>query len=353
MKRVIAAPGRYVQYAGAWEEIARYCEEYAPEKVMIAADAFSAERYLAEIAGRLQDKDFTVEGYILSGGCTEESVTECAMACSNARAELILGIGGGRVMDLVKAVAHYLRKPVILLPTAASSDGVCSGQAVMESRDGAVKYLRLYKSADLVLVDLNVMMDAPASLLISGIGDAVSTCVECAACYQAKGTTPAGGTSNEAALTLSYLCQNTLLEFGVQAVQDCEEKRITPEFEKVVQAVLYLSAIGFESGGLSLAHQIAYAMARLPQTAGVAHGRLAAFGALTQLNLMGNKPRDLCGIMELCDEIGLPYSLSCFEVAGDQRAFAGAIADEVLQHREELHLVGEVTREKLIEALCE
>ncbi len=352
MKRVIAAPGRYIQYAGAWEDITAYCEEFAAERILIAADAFSEKRYLEEIVRKLRNKDFTVEIFTFLGDCSQENITACAMACSNAQAGLILGLGGGRATDLAKAAAHYLHKPVILLPTAASSDGVCSGQVVIESGEG-VKYLRLYKSADMVLVDLNVMIDAPASLLINGIGDAISTCVECTACYQAKGETPAGGMSNEAALTLSYLCQNTLLQFGAQAVQDCEAKRITPEFEKVVQAVLYLSAIGYESGGLSLAHQIAYAMARSPQTAKIAHGQLAAFGALAQLNLMGSKPRDLCGIMELCDEIGLPYSLSCFDISGDQRIFAREIADEVLRHPEELHLACEVTREKLVEAICE
>jgi len=38
----------------------------------------------------------------------------------------LVAIGGGRAIDCAKYLAHLLRKPAIVVPTAISNDGFCS-----------------------------------------------------------------------------------------------------------------------------------------------------------------------------------------------------------------------------------
>ena len=50
-------------------------------------------------------------------------------------ANVILGIGGGKTLDTTKAVAYHTGIPMIIVPTAASSDAPCSRLSVVYTED--------------------------------------------------------------------------------------------------------------------------------------------------------------------------------------------------------------------------
>ena len=84
---------------------------------------------------------------------------------------LVIGIGGGRSVDIAKMVGFNLNKPFVSIPTSASHDGIAS-PFVSVNGD---KPHSLVATAPLgVFVDVDVMKKAPKKLLASGCGDLIA-----------------------------------------------------------------------------------------------------------------------------------------------------------------------------------
>ena len=120
------------------------------------------------------------------------------------------------------------------------------------------------RNPDLVLVDSQVIADAPVRFLVSGMGDAQVTRFEAEDCRikdEGNMTTRPGPMS---AFGLARLCFDTLLKYGVLAKAACEHHQVTPALEHVIEANTLLSGLGFESGGLAAAHAIHNGLTVLP-----------------------------------------------------------------------------------------
>ncbi len=82
--------------------------------------------------------------------------------------DLIIGIGGGRSVDIAKMVAFNLKKPFISIPTSASHDGIASPFVSLRGD----KPHSIIATAPLgVFVDIEILKKAPRKLLASGCGD--------------------------------------------------------------------------------------------------------------------------------------------------------------------------------------
>lgn len=86
--------------------------------------------------------------------------------------DVVLGLGGGKALDVAKALAFSLDLPYLALPTSLSNDGFCSPNASL-TKNGK----RFTQKARLpvgVVVDLDVVRGAPLYLWLSGVGDLVA-----------------------------------------------------------------------------------------------------------------------------------------------------------------------------------
>lgn len=83
--------------------------------------------------------------------------------------QAILAIGGGKSLDAGKYLAHLLQKPLGLVPTAISNDGFCSPSSSL-SVAGQRRSMTT-RMPDLLVLDTQVLQQAPVALMFSGIGD--------------------------------------------------------------------------------------------------------------------------------------------------------------------------------------
>jgi len=75
-----------------------------------------------------------------------------------------------------KIVADRLGIPVVVVPTIASTDAPCSACAVVYNEEGVVVRVEYQKrNPDLVLVDSEIIAQAPERFLVAGMGDALAT----------------------------------------------------------------------------------------------------------------------------------------------------------------------------------
>lgn len=93
-------------------------------------------------------------------------------AIDQIRPDVLIGVGGGRVIDVAKFAGARRILPVVSVPTSLSNDGISSPIAVIrfrkESRSVGVNM------PTAVLVDLEAVTTAPVRNLKAGVGDLLS-----------------------------------------------------------------------------------------------------------------------------------------------------------------------------------
>lgn len=97
-----------------------------------------------------------------------EATKKIQDAIKKDKSGLIIGIGGGRSVDIAKMVAFNLKKPFVSIPTSASHDGIASPFVSLRGD----KPHSIIATAPLgVFVDIAILKKAPKKLLASGCGD--------------------------------------------------------------------------------------------------------------------------------------------------------------------------------------
>jgi glycerol-1-phosphate dehydrogenase [NAD(P)+] len=89
-----------------------------------------------------------------------------------AQAYCIIGIGGGKSVDVGKLAAHRINVPFFSVPTSASHDGISSPFASITGR--GTHYSERAKPPVGILADIEVIAAAPKKLEAAGCGDLVS-----------------------------------------------------------------------------------------------------------------------------------------------------------------------------------
>lgn len=119
----------------------------------------------------LKEADIEVLEYCELDSTDIDDIIDLAFSI-DAKAQVILGIGGGKVIDAGKYAAYLRKLPFISIPTSASSDGFSSASAslLVNGKRTSVPARMAYG----IVVDTDVLKSAPAKFLYSGIGDMVS-----------------------------------------------------------------------------------------------------------------------------------------------------------------------------------
>lgn len=264
--------------------------------------------------------------------------------------DVIVGVGGGSAIDTAKAVAHYEKLPVAIIPTVVATDAPCTGLSVIYNDDETFNsYLFYPKNPEAVIVDSDVIANAPVKFLIAGMGDALGTYFEARACLRTDSPSLEFGGITRSAMALCELCYNTLLEYGIEAIVACENNVVTPALEAVIEANVYLSGVGADNGGLAVAHSFYNGLTALGGHS-APHGNCVAFGTLVQLVLEGASREEFNTVQSFCKSVGLPTTLA--EIGITNKDEIRIIAKNACVEGETIHnMAGDVSKEQLYDAI--
>jgi len=97
-------------------------------------------------------------------------VASMADKCSHY--DFVIGMGGGRAIDLAKYAAFVSGKPWVAFPTILSHDGVVSSRAILN--ENGTKISVDAKEPSMIIADMNTIQKAPYRYIAAGAGDLIS-----------------------------------------------------------------------------------------------------------------------------------------------------------------------------------
>lgn len=136
-------------------------------RLAVAVSGGSGARLRERIAHSLPGATW----YEVGGGTLDDAI-RLAGEMKTGHYDAVVGLGGGKIIDCAKFAAARIGLPLVAVPTNLSHDGLCSPVATLDNDAGRGSYGVPNPIA--VLIDLDVIRDAPARFVRSGIGDAVS-----------------------------------------------------------------------------------------------------------------------------------------------------------------------------------
>lgn len=265
-----------------------------------------------DVQASLKSSNVEFDYQVFNGEASGNEITRLAALAKNSAASVVVGLGGGKTLDTVKAVADELKLPVAIVPTVASTDAPCSALSVIYSDSGVFESYRFYtKNPDLVLIDTQVCARAPVRLFASGIADGLATWIEAQAVKRSHSKSMVNGDPTIAGMAIAEACEKTLLTWGLSACEAVAKQLVTPAVEAVVEANTLLSGLGFENAGLAGAHAIHNGFTAVNgDIHHLTHGEKVAYGTLTQMVLEQRPDEEIARYIRFYRAIKMPTTLN-------------------------------------------
>lgn len=346
-------PGRYLQGPGAIERLGDEAQKYGPAATCVLdRGVFDL---LAPAIKAATDGKVALTLIRHNGESSESEIARIVAVSREAGVATVIGVGGGKALDTAKAAAHQLEARSIVIPSIAASDAPCSALAVIYTDEGKVAYdMFLPDNPDLVLVDTTIIANAPARFLSAGIGDALATYYEAEAARKSGAGNCLGLPGVPLAYDIARFCRDTIFEYGVAALEECDAKTAGPAMERVVEANILLSGLGFESGGVAAAHAVHHGLCELDEVHHYLHGEKVAIGVLAELKLEKAPAKDYETVRQFIADARLPTRLADIGIVDAAPEKLRIIAERACRPGEIIHNEPmPVTADMVVEVLKE
>lgn len=337
MAQTFASPSKYIQGYDELSRIKKHISHLGSSIFVVAS-----EKRLSDVKGVIQDNfrdaNFPLTFEPFCGECSKQEVERLRRVVKANNCDVIIGLGGGKVIDTAKAVAYYDKLPVVIVPTVASCDAPTSAMVIYYHEDGNFQEVLLTRrNPNIVLVDTHIIAKAPVRLLVAGMGDALGTYFEARTCVGSHRKNFAGGTFTLASYELAKLCYKTLLANGPAAVLAVKHQVVTKALENIIETNILLSGIGSECNGVSAAHSMYFGFSILPGSHNKFHGEWVAFGTIVQLVFENRPSEEIDEVIRFCRSIGLPTTLADLGLENISRENLMRVAQAASAPKESIH----------------
>ena len=257
------------------------------------------------------------EVYLVSDGSFDSAVALAKHICVED-INLVIGLGGGSVLDLAKYAAFVSKRLFLCLPTTLSNDGIASPHAVLGTEGRARKTFGCGIPAA-VIVDANVILSAPKHQLLSGIGDTVSK-------YTALNDWKLAAQKNQSTMEdFAYM----MSKMAFNSICYNENKEIySKDFIKMLTHALVMGGLAMEIAGSSRPssgseHLFCHALEEnYSEQVSVPHGISVAIGSYGACRM---QKRNIEKLKKVIKEYGIPVRPSDWKIT--KEIFIGAWQD--------------------------
>ena len=327
------APAQLLRGNGILSQLPKYLSRYGNKAVVIAG---KTAHQVTEIY--LSNTDLEIIYAEAIADCTDQNLAMLRQLVQQESPDVIIGIGGGKVLDTAKLIAHQSKLPIITVPTTGATCAAWTALSNVYNAEGAFDYdVTLDRCPDMMIVDYDLIATAPKRTLVSGIGDAIAKWYE---------SSVSSGSSEKtlviAAVQEARILRDILFQKSAEAIADPNGHA----WHEVVDATVCLAGAIGGLGGASCrtvaAHAVHNALTHLPQAHGILHGEKVAYGILVQLRLEEFQGNQLAAssrhqLLKFYQQIGLPTSLADLGLSQITIAELEHIAEIACQPNSDIH----------------
>lgn len=351
VRQLPISPTRVINGEGALSGLGSLVRDFGSRALILTGHSgFAACR--DTVTASLAEAGVSAELSTLERDCCDEDLLLLAERAPDAT--VIVGIGGGKVMDASKILAHRRGLPVITVPTAAATCAAWTALSNVYTPLGQWRYgVPLPTSPQAVLVDYTVIAGAPPRLLASGIADTLAKWIESSASVD-----PASADAMTlAALQMARFLYDRLLAIGPEAMAQAEAGRVGPELIQAIDLNVQLAGTVGGLGGARCrsvaAHAVCNGLTQVETRRASWHGEKVGFGLLVQLILQGRPLSEIEQLLGFFRAITLPVTLAELGVSGSPETLMEA-ARFACDPRSSIHLLPTaITPEVVMAAIAE
>ena len=323
----IKSPRAYADEPGLRARTGEFIKPYATHiRIFTSPRAWQAVN--PQLMQSLETCGIRWEIEYLHGECTDAAIDTLESNLQQQQAELLLAIGGGRVLDAAKAVGSQLPEiTVVNFATVAATCAAWSPVAIIyDAQGGHVRSQPLGKMPELVLVDSEVIAQSDVRYLKAGIVDALAKYYEFSPYLRHN--------PHDLALDLKVMTAQRALDVyrqhGAAAVLANQQQQVTPELVKVIDASIVLAGLANSVRDVlptpGFAHAIHNRLTHQPELHHWLHGEKVGYSLLVQ-SLIEHDGEPDAALLALLRQYDMPLTLA--PLHGDRRAAIRSIAEQI------------------------
>lgn len=338
--KVKVGPQFYRYDIGAIDFVPQLLQEFSAKNVLIVHGQISFEKakpflsFLNQPAYRFYFLQYT-------GECSYYGADRIAEVVKEKAIDFIIGVGGGKLTDLVGYASHMLNVNFGVIPTLASNCAPWTPLSVMykESGESEGKSEHFLRQASFFITDPMLVIDAPVNYFVAGLADTIAKWYESDAILQQEHL------KNEPFLQLAgytaTLCKDAILKDSAKAIKDMESGEVTEEFihlSEIIFAVAGLvGGLGDKYARNAIAHAMHDGMSKyIPESHDFLHGEKVAYGIFYQL-AVEKKWEQIDALLPFYQELRLPMSLKQMNLSPSE-----SVVDQLvnfIDSKEKVHLL--------------
>lgn len=260
-----------------------------------------------------------------SGTCNEVDANAIAKYAKDNGYDVVLGVGGGVIMDFAKLCAHFAALPIINIPTSSATCAAYTPLSVCYTQDGRTVGTTHYKNEiNAVIVDTEIISQEPVRLFLAGVFDSIAKFLEIKQRFnEEKEIYPMG-------LDYAYVMARRSFEFLEKRTQKCIDDmaagKITDDVENAIFSTVavpgIISGVARGSNQTALAHKFYEAARRFfPQSSSSSlHGEIVGVGLLLQNRFNGDEMNNEY-LLSLMHRYNMPYRITDVGISRDASAY--------------------------------